>query len=767
MFMGDGMSHSTLAATRIALGGEDVKLAFENFPHTASSKTYCTDQAVADSACTITAMLHGIKTNGGIVGLNGAAANDSCEDQNIKNNQIESIAKWFQDQDRSVGVVTNTKITHATPSGVYANIANRNWEGNAEVIRSGCDHLMVDDIAEQLVHGNIGSKLKVALGGGSKYFINTSMIEHGSNGARTDDDVLRISDLDMHPHLDTTRFKPNSAELSKDFWFNNAKKFVENQVKRNLNTNTAKNVIMFMGDGMSHSTLASTEQFEDEFSRISDLNMQPHFDVETTANKMTSRAFTNNIELTKDFWIDSAKDFVAKQVKKNLNTKKAKNIIMFLGDGMGHSTLAATRIALGGEEVKLAFENFPHTASSKTYCTDQSVADSACTITAMLHGIKTNGGIVGLNAAATRNSCEDQNIKNNQIESIAKWFQDQDRSVGVVTNTKITHATPSGVYANIANRNWEGNAEVIRSGCDHLMVDDIAEQLVHGNIGSKLKVALGGGSKYFINTTMIENGSNGARTDGKNLINEWLTAKTNRQFVRNREELMNVDIRKIDQLLGLFSTHHMPYQLEVNENNEQNIYPTLTEMTLKAIEMLSKNDDGYFLLVEGGRIDNAQHATKARLVIGEMIEFNNAIEAALKKIDLEETLVVVTADHGHALSLAGYSTRNDGVFAMGGIANDELPFLKLSFSNGMGFIKHHINGIRVNASAIDTSSIHFQYPSTFPFKYATHTGEDVGVWAIGPYSHLFSGTIEQNVIAHIMAYASCVGKGLKVCNNND
>lgn len=314
--------------------------------------------------------------------------------------------------------------------------------------------------------------------------------------------------------------------------------------------------------------------------------------------------------------------------------------------------------------------------------------------------MKTNNGVIGINAGATRANCDDNNDVNKYTQSIAKWFQNENRSAGVVTNTRITHATPAGVYANTANRDWEGNADVTKSACDHGLIDDIAEQLVRGDVGSKLKVVLGGGSKYFVNATETIHGISGVRTDGKNLINEWKNAKSNRNFVANRDEMMAADNNK--ELFGLFHSDHLPYFLETVEKNEQSVYPTLSEMTAKAIDVLSQDDNGYFLLVEGGRIDHAHHDTLSRLALGETVELSKAVQTALDKVDLDETLIVVTADHSHTMSIAGYAVsklmdfllnycnnyfikaRGNDIFGIGGTADDGLPYLTLSYANGPG-----------------------------------------------------------------------------------
>lgn len=147
-------------------------------------------------------------------------------------------------------------------------------------------------------------------------------------------------------------------------------------------------------------------------------------------------------------------------------------------------------------------------------------------------------------------------------------------------------------------------------GCDPEINHDIAEQLIHGDIGSRLKVVLGGGIRHFINATENEHNFRGYRNDGKNLINEWLAAKPTRTFVKYREELMNVDSKNVDQVLGLFSSAHMPYRMETVRDGLTEEVPSLAEMTSKAIDILDENPEGYFLFVEGGRIDHAHHGKK-------------------------------------------------------------------------------------------------------------------------------------------------------------
>lgn len=360
-------------------------------------------------------------------------------------------------------------------------------------------------------------------------------------------------------------------------------------------------------------------------------------------------------EETAEFWLNKAKDFVEEQVKKEPNMKQAKNIIMFLGDGMSHPTIAAARVAMGGEAEKVAFEKFPYTASSKTYCVDVQVADSACTATAYLSGVKNNDGMIGLSARAFRSNCADGQDRSKHTSSIASWAMDAKKDAGFVTTTRVTHASPSGVFAHIADRDWENDAEVSKSGCNTDEVDDIAEQLVRGAVGTKLKVMMGGGSRNFVDTSTIENGAAGRRTDGKNLINEWKNADPERTYVNNKADLMNLNPAEVKQVFGLFGSDHVQYNLDIQRDNLQDEIPSLTNMTLKAIDILSQNPEGYFLFVEGGRIDHGHHDNMAKYAVDETVEFSNAIQAVVQKVNLEETLIVVTADHGHVMSLAGYA----------------------------------------------------------------------------------------------------------------
>lgn len=239
-------------------------------------------------------------------------------------------------------------------------------------------------------------------------------------------------------------------------------------------------------------------------------------------------------------------------------------MILFLGDGMSIHTVTATRNLLGDSAEKVYFEQFPFTGMSKTYCINRQVADSACTATAYLGGVKGNYGTIGVNANVPRYNCLAGLREEDQVQSIAQWAQAAGKDAGLVTSARVTHASPAGVYAHIADRNWENDMEVTARGCDSEQTIDIARQLVEWPVGKNLKVILGGGRQNFLNTTVRdEAGFPGYRQDGRNLINDWLADKKDRNssasYVWSRKGLNQVDLDNTDFLLGLFASGHLPY----------------------------------------------------------------------------------------------------------------------------------------------------------------------------------------------------------------
>ncbi|XP_078740690.1 alkaline phosphatase-like, partial [Lampetra fluviatilis] len=266
---------------------------------------------------------------------------------------------------------------------------------------------------------------------------------------------------------------------------------------------------------------------------------------------------------------------------------------------MGIPTITATRIFKGqlkgqpGEEYQLGMDSFPYVALSKTYNTNAQVPDSAGTATAYLCGVKANEGTVGLSASATRSECS--TARGNEVTSILRWAKDAGKSTGIVTTTRVCHATPSAAYAHSVERNWYSDANLPANALG--TCKDISLQLVENIPG--INVVLGGGRQHMLPNTTADPeypGKTGDRRDRRNLVEEWLEKpeNSNGKYVWNRDELLAVDVSKTDHLLGLFEPTDMVYELDRNVTMD----PSLVEMVQVALKILTKNPKGFFLLVE-------------------------------------------------------------------------------------------------------------------------------------------------------------------------
>ncbi|KAM7343568.1 alkaline phosphatase 6 isoform 2-T2 [Cochliomyia hominivorax] len=466
-----------------------------------------------------------------------------------------------------------------------------------------------------------------------------------------------------------------------------------------------------------------------------------------------------------DFWIKKAQDTLAQKLleTETVTNNKAKNIIMFLGDGMSVHTITATRNLFGDISKEVYFEKFPYFGLSKTYCVDRQVADSACTATAYLGGVKGNYGTIGVNANVRRYNCLDAQNPENWVDSIAKWAQDAGKDAGLVTTARVTHASPAGVYAHTAQRGWENDAEILAANCSPKDNVDIARQLVEWDVGRKLKVILGGGRRNFLDASVRdEEGIPGARVDGRNLINDWLEDKqkqnVNASYVWSRKGLNNVDFDKTEYLLGLFSSSHCPYHGDLKRDHLTQSDPSLSEMTEAALRILKKNDKGFFLFVEGARIDMAHHETRAHKSLEDTEEFAKAVKVAREMFSEDDTLIVVTSDHSHTMTINGYPFRDQDITGLGqSLADDNLPFTILSYANGPGYYSTYGSNGRKRITTKDTLDANFEYMATVPLDSETHGGDDVGVFASGPYAQYFSGNYEQTNIPAMMAKAANIG----------
>lgn len=482
----------------------------------------------------------------------------------------------------------------------------------------------------------------------------------------------------------------------------------------------------------------------------------------------TSTSLKNEAEAESSYWRENAQKILATKLEQlqAAHTKKARNVIMFLGDGMSIHTVTATRDFLGDSSEKVYFEQFPFTGMSKTYCVNRQVADSACTATAYLGGVKGNYGTIGVNANLPRYDCKAASKEEDQVKSIAQWAQAAGKDAGLVTSARVTHASPAGVYAHIADRNWENDMEVAQGNCNPEETIDIARQLVEWTVGKNLKVILGGGRQNFINSTVRdETGYPGYRQDGRNLIDDWLKDKKARNssasYVWSRKGLTQVDLENTDFLLGLFANGHLPYDGDRARSpaNSHLADPSLTELTEAAIRVLRKNMDGYFLFVEGARIDMAHHSNYARRSLEDTAEFARAVQKAREMTSEEDTLIVVTSDHSHVFSINGYPDRNLDITGLSdSLGDDDKPFNILSYANGPGYYGTFTKSEgRKVITEKDTQHPLYVHPAMVPLDAETHGGDDVAVFASGPFAQHFSGNYEQTNIPAMMARAAGIG----------
>ncbi|XP_038075850.1 alkaline phosphatase-like isoform X1 [Patiria miniata] len=475
-----------------------------------------------------------------------------------------------------------------------------------------------------------------------------------------------------------------------------------------------------------------------------------------------------------EFWNDQAQLTLRKALhrQRTLNTNVAKNVVFFVGDGMGISTVTAARILKGqqagnpGEETVLAWEDFSSLGLSKTYGADRQVSDSAATATAFFCGVKANDATLGLDETALLGNCS--TTRNASVDSFLTSAHRAGKATGFVTTSRVTHATPAALYAHCPDRYWEDDEDV-PSYERALGCTDIGSQLAEN--GKDFEVIMGGGrreltSRDFIDPEYPE--KDGHREDGRNIINEWLLSKPQdrSKYVWNLDDFNKVDPNETDHLIALFERSHMHFEIE--RADDEGGEPSLAEMTEKAIKILQKDPDGFVLAIEGARIDHAHHDGTARLALLETLSMEEAVAKAMELTNEEDTLVIVTADHSHTLTIGSYADRGNPILGLSGYeGEDDLPIPTLLYAGGPGgeleMRSYNRTGARRNLNNIDTEDLEFIQPAIIPAHDESHGGEDVAIYANGPMSHLIHGVHEQNYIAHVVRYAACLDDSRENC----
>ncbi len=465
-------------------------------------------------------------------------------------------------------------------------------------------------------------------------------------------------------------------------------------------------------------------------------------------------------------WFTAGQNTIEQRLALEPNTNRARNVILLNADGNGVATNYAVRLFAGqqagglGDDHVLPHETFPHMALVKTYTTNGQTPDSAPTASAMLTGVKSKNTMINVSEEVAVGDCA--NLPGNELTTLTQIADEMGKSVGIISTARLTHATPAAAYAVTANRNWE-NDSLLPEDCTTQI--DIAAQLFEGMESGLIDLAMGGGRRNFVPAgTASEEGNEGSRTDGRNLIEEMEALGA--QYVWNDETFGALTDLGNAPIIGLFEDSHMMYE------HDRTGEPSLAEMTAAAINALSTNEEGYFLSIEGGRVDHANHAGNLHRVLSDGVAFAEAVQMAIDMTDDTETLIIVTADHEHAIAMNGYCGRgsditglcmginNEGVENTGepNLASDGKPYTVVGYLNGAGSVLIEqedgtFSGERpevTNEVAMDPD---YLQQALVPMSSETHSGADVAAYAQGPYAHLLGGTIEQNVLFHIMHHA--------------
>lgn len=439
---------------------------------------------------------------------------------------------------------------------------------------------------------------------------------------------------------------------------------------------------------------------------------------------------------------------------------EAKNVIFFLGDGMGPTTITAARIYKYNEEGMLNFEKLERTARIKTYSNDAQTTDSAPSMAAYMTGVKANNEVLAMtpDTVAVRpgkdangnlgvNNCLPTNGK--AVQTILELAKAKGKAVGSITTTELTHATPAATFSHICNRDAQY---------------DIAAQLVPGGagfnsaLGDGVDVLMGGGRNHFTPYVAVTNPK--GRADGRDLLAEL--ANNGYTIASTKTDMAAAPVNK--KFIGLFSSKsHLEYELDrtaVPPKGEGAVQPSLAEMTSKAIDILAQNPNGYFLMVEGGRIDHALHGTNAKRVMEDTIAFDNAVQAALDKVKetdptLEHTLIVVTADHDHTMTFNGYVKRGNPILDISRDVKGN-PILDtngntsttLVFGNGP-----NRPNVRGNLTSATVLADNYLQETGVRLASETHGGGDVKLLATGAGAKVFKGTMDNTKVFSLLKSA--------------
>ncbi len=431
---------------------------------------------------------------------------------------------------------------------------------------------------------------------------------------------------------------------------------------------------------------------------------------------------------------------------------EARNVIFLVSDGMSSGTLTLADVMLRRRDGRMSHwiklydrpdirRGLMDMASLDSVVTDSAAAASSWGCGYRIH----NGGV-------------NWGPNDEQYTPVLKYFRDAGKGTGLVTTTRITHATPAGFAANVPQRAME---------------DAIAEQYLE----RKYDVLLGGGNRFY---------NKELRSDGHDLYADYKAADYH--VVRKKQYLFNVP-RDDKRLLGVFYDDHVPYTLDhINTREYRENIPTLAEMTQIALNRLSRNRNGFIMQVEGGRVDHAAHGNDVGGLIYDQIAFDDAVGVAVEFAEEHpDTLVIVTTDHGNA---------NPGLNAQGpGYRDSNIHFdriQKFKYTNswileglnresGIGTIRERIEEatglqIRVEEAILLLKALHGTYDAPYAMMSrpgmvlgqilanytsvswigSAHTADYVEVAAFGPGSEAIGAFTKNTQLFDVMTEAAGV-----------
>jgi alkaline phosphatase len=396
------------------------------------------------------------------------------------------------------------------------------------------------------------------------------------------------------------------------------------------------------------------------------------------------------------------------ELKALINDGRARNVILFIGDGMGDSEITVARNYEVGANGRLTMDALPFTGSYTTYALEESdpskvdyVTDSAASGTGWATGTKTSNGRISTPAGSTELT---------PLVTILELAQRAGLKVGNVSTAELTDATPAVLMSHVNSRVCQGPADM--QACSLFKKDNdgpgsIAEQAVEHD----LDVMLGGGRLRFAQTITA------GPFAGKTVIDQ--AKARGYEIVEDAASLAATKPGK--KLLGLFNDGNMtlewsgtpaalypgsgPQSCVEHQRERGSKEPSLAEMTAKAIELLTPPEakTGFFLQVEGAQIDKQDHAENPCGQIGETIAFDQAIKVGLDFARTHpDTLVIVTADHGHTSQIVEVPKPNDILPRPGALSTlitKEGSFMTISYATRMHMQSQDHTGTQVRIAA--------------------------------------------------------------------